>query len=126
MDSDSGRIDGYFSISMGCVLFAHLPQSLQRNVAKYPMPVCHLGCLAVASDRQGKHLGELLLMDACVKIVAAADIIGARAVEVKAIDDQAKRWYERYGFLPFADNPMHLYLPLVTVREMLKAAGIIE
>ena len=71
-------------------------------------------------------MGELLLMDACVKIVAAADIIGARAVEVKALDEHAKRWYERYWFLPFADNPMHLYLPLATVREMLKAAGIIE
>jgi len=112
-------VDGYYSISMGSIQFANLPPALQHRVPKYPMPVCHLGCLAVASNRQRQGLGEILLIDAFRRILSAAAIIGARALEVRAIDDNAKRWYERYGFLPFGDQPHHLYLPLQTIQVLL-------
>jgi hypothetical protein len=36
-------------------------------------------------------------------------------VEVVAIDDEAKRFYEKYDFLPLLDAERHLYLPMKTI-----------
>ena len=41
-----------------------------------------------------------------------------RAVEVDAINQTAKRFYERYGFLTLSDDPHHLYLPMHIIRKL--------
>jgi len=40
-------------------------------------------------------------------------------VEVDALDDQAAAFYRRYGFAPLLDDPLHLYLPIATVEDVL-------
>jgi ribosomal protein S18 acetylase RimI-like enzyme len=112
----SNLIDGYYTLAMGSVVFEHLPPALSERVPKYPMPVVHLACLAVDARMQGQGLGGILLIDAFRRAVSAADIIAARALDVKAISQRARRWYVDRGFLTFRDNPDHLYLPLDTVR----------
>jgi hypothetical protein len=42
--------------------------------------------------------------------------LGVHAVEVEAIDDDARRFYEKYGFVALADDGNHLYLPIETIR----------
>jgi len=39
-------------------------------------------------------------------------------VDVRAIDEEARAFYEKYGFVPLKDNPLHLYLPMKTVQAM--------
>jgi hypothetical protein len=56
-------------------------------------------------------------MDALARIVGAADSIGIHAVEVVAIDDDAKRFYLKYGFTELLDNPHHLYISINTLRK---------
>jgi len=58
-------------------------------------------------------------MDALHRIVLAADSIAMHAVEVWAIDDAAKGFYLKYGFIEMLDRPDHLYIPLLTVRRVL-------
>jgi hypothetical protein len=41
-------------------------------------------------------------------------------VEVHAIDARAKSFYSQYGFQPFLDDDSHLFLPLETIRKLLK------
>jgi hypothetical protein len=41
-----------------------------------------------------------------------------RAVEVHAIDDDARGFYLKYGFVPLRDDPIHLYLPMLVVRQL--------
>lgn len=115
-------VEGFYTLSMSSVAFANLPDDFAARVPKYPMPVAHMGCLAVRQDRQGRGLGGLLLVDALRRVIAAAEVIAARAVEVKAIDAKARDWYAGYGFLPFRDAPLHLYLPMQTVRSLVEAA----
>lgn len=121
-DDATRRIDGYFTLSMSSVQFATLPPALIfKQMPRYPMPAAHMGCLAVASDSQRQGLGSLLLMDAMRRMIAASEVVAARAVEVKAIDDKAREWYLAYGFLPFADiegPPFHLYLPIETAMKL--------
>jgi hypothetical protein len=44
--------------------------------------------------------------------------VGAFAVDVWAMDDDARAFYEKYGFVPLEDNPSHLDLPMKTVEAM--------
>lgn len=66
-------------------------------------------------------MGRLLLWDALNRCVAATDAnsvgIGIYAVIVDAIDDAAVEFYRRYGFEPFVENPLQLFLPLSTIRQ---------
>ena len=82
------------------------------------MPVVLIGRLAVDRSMQGKGLGEFLLIDALRRAEFLATKIGVRAVEVDAINDDAKRFYERYGFLTLKDNPRHLFLPIRVIRKL--------
>jgi GNAT superfamily N-acetyltransferase len=67
---------------------------------------------------QGQGLGGDLLVDALRRVQFLADEIGIRAVEVDAIDDAARRFYERNGFVPLLDNPRHLFLPVRVIRAL--------
>ena len=118
----SSAVRGFFTVSMSSVMFENLPEELAQGVPRYPMPVSHLGCLAVQHDEQRKGLGSLLLIDAFSRILAASDLIAARALEVKAKDAEVAEWYVRRGFLKFKDHPQHLYLPLDTIRQIVDSA----
>lgn len=39
-------------------------------------------------------------------------------MEVDALDASAARFYARYGFVPLLDAPLHLYLPMRTIRQL--------
>jgi len=108
---------GYYAISAGAVRFKDVPEDLRTRLPRYPVPVAHLGRLAVDSGAQGRRLGETLLMDALARIVIAADSIGIHAVEVVAIDDDARRFYLKYGFTELLDDPHHLYVSIKTLRK---------
>jgi hypothetical protein len=49
----------------------------------------------------------------------AADIVDIRAFAIHTKDDQARRFYERFKFVPTPTDPMHLYLLLENVRMVL-------
>ena len=119
-DRASGQVDGFFTISMSSVMFVNLPVSMTfPGMPKYPMPVVLLGCLAVRKEHQGKGLGGRLLIDAFSRVFLAAELVAARAMEVRAIDKNAKDWYEKKGFKSFVDHPDHMFIPMDVIRQTL-------
>jgi GNAT superfamily N-acetyltransferase len=114
----AGRIDGYFTLSCGSVEAAKLAPEDKKRLPRYPLPVVHLGRLAVDRQAQGKGLGETLLMRALQQAAQAAPSIGIHSVEVCAFNEDAKRFYKKYGFKEFQDEPLHLYLPLAVVAGL--------
>lgn len=116
--SGSTKVFGYYTISAGVVQFADIPDDLRKRLPRYPVPVAHLGRLAVDTTAQRQRLGEHLLLDALARIVGAAESIGIHAVEVVAIDDMAKRFYLKYGFVALKDDPHHLYISIKTLRKL--------
>jgi GNAT superfamily N-acetyltransferase len=79
-----------------------------------PVPVILIGRLAIDSRVQGRGIGADLLRDAVLRILQAAEIAGIRALLVSAISANAKRFYERYGFISSPANPQTL---MITVTE---------
>jgi hypothetical protein len=70
--------------------------------------------------QRNPHLGSGLLKDAMQRTLHAADIAGIRAFAVHAKDDDARRFYEHFGFLPLPSDPYHLFRLLKDLRAALK------
>jgi hypothetical protein len=115
----SPKVLGYYTLSSCSVQLEDLPPGIARKLPRYPqLPVTLLGRLAVDAKQKGRGLGELLLMDALHQSLLGAQKIGAMAVIVDAIDNQAKAFYQHFDFIPFADQPMRLFLPMKTIVKL--------
>ncbi|MFT4219330.1 MAG: GNAT family N-acetyltransferase [Microbacterium sp.] len=75
-----------------------------------------LGRLAVDRTEQGAGLGRLLVRDAMLSTLAAADRIGIRVLLVHALHDEARAFYAALGFQPSPTDPLHRYVLLSDVR----------
>lgn len=117
-DSD---LAGYYTLAYGSVEFEKAPGRVTKGLARHPVPVMLLARLAVDKQFSGKGLGTELLRDALLRTLAAADIAGLRAIIVDAKNEDAKKFYEKFGFEPFIDNPFRLSLILKDVRTLLKS-----
>jgi len=113
----------YYASSAGTFLRNHLPPDDQTGLPRNPLPTAHLGRLAVDLSCRGQRLGELLLFHFLKTACDVADRIGIFAVDLFSKDDEAKRFYLKYGFIPLRDDLFHLYLPMATVRAMFVQAG---
>ncbi len=118
VSQDSSVVSGYYTLSGGSVAIADFPEELARRLPQYPIPTIHLGRLAVDRRFHGKGLGGLLLIDALRRVCDLADQLGIHAITVRALNAEAKRFYQHYGFLPLADEALHLFLPMRTIRKM--------
>jgi GNAT superfamily N-acetyltransferase len=112
---DTKRVEGYYTLAAGSVPFQHLPPRTAKKLPKHPVPVVLLGRLAVDRTAQGRRLGALLLRDALQRCLELSEQLGIFAVEVVAIDLEAKAFYQKYGFLPLPDHEFHLFLPIQTL-----------
>ena len=113
----SGSVVGYYSISAGSVSVEEAPSRV-KGLARHPIPVILLARLAVDRDEKGTGLGKALLKDALLRIAHAADIVGARAVLVHAIDEQARKFYQHFGF---EASPLHELQLMLLMKDLRKS-----
>ncbi len=109
---------GYYALSTGSVEYQNLPEGESRGLPRLSVPVILLGRLAVTRTAQGLGLGSFLLIDALQRSLHIAEQIGIRAVEVHAVDETARQFYMKYGFIPLLDSPDHLYLSIRVIRKL--------
>lgn len=109
--AEGNRVIGFYCLASGAVATIDAPGSVRRNMPD-PIPMTILGRLAVDREFQGRGVGPALLQDAILRAGQAAAIIGIRGVLVHALDEEAKGFYEYYGFKPSPTNPMTLILSL--------------
>jgi GNAT superfamily N-acetyltransferase len=76
-----------------------------------------LARLAVDRIWRGQGVGKALLRDAIERTLQAADIAGIRALAAHAKDEEARRFYEHFDFVPSPTDPLHLFVLLKDVRR---------
>jgi len=113
------KVIGYYTLAAGAVAHAEAPGRIRRNMPN-PVPVMVLGRLAVDKTFQDRGVGTGLLCDAVLRIVQAAEIAGIRAILVHAISENAKRFYERHGFVTSPADPLTV---MITVAEASRLVG---
>ena len=119
----SGRVVGYFSLTMGSVLRAEAPAKLVRGMPMYPIGMVLLARLAVDQSQQGRGVGAMLLAEALRKAVAAGEVAAARLIVVDAVDEHAAAFYQRYGFVQTPENPLRFYRRMKDVRASLDSSA---
>ena len=117
--AEGRRVVGYYGLAAGSVLHVAATGRVRRNMPD-PVPVALLGRLAVDRQWQGKGLGAALLRDAVLRVIGAAETIGVRAILVHTISDEAKAFYEHWGFRPSATDPMTLMITVEEAQKMLR------
>jgi predicted N-acetyltransferase YhbS len=108
VDTSTGRVAGYYSLSAFSVVRSSAPGALSRN-APDPVPAVLLGRLAVDQQFHGARLGTSVLHDAVHNAITAAERIGLRALIVDALDEGAAAFYVRHGFKPFPGQALRLF-----------------
>ncbi len=109
---------GYYTLSMAQVELGSLAESQRKNLPKYPVPAVRLGRLAVDRKWQGTGLGEILLVDAIHRAVAAVQSVAAKFMIVDAKNKKAEEFYLRYGFHPFEGGSHSLAAAIDTLKEL--------
>lgn len=108
---------GYYTLSSYSIHLGKLPEEMIKKLPKYPIvPTTLLGGLAISKSCKGQGLGEYILMDALHRIYING--VGSFAVIVDAKNDNAKKFYEKYDFQPFINNPLKLFLTMKKISKL--------
>lgn len=111
-DAEPSVILGFYTLSAAQVDVLQLSDTDRKKLPRYPVPCFRMGRLASRADRHGQGLGKLLMGCAVDRCLHARKQVGAFALLVDAKNEQAKAFYQHYGFTTCLDSPMTLYLPL--------------
>jgi GNAT superfamily N-acetyltransferase len=104
----------YYALANGAIAHESAIERVRRNMPN-PIPVMVLARLAVDQAWKGKGIGRGLLRDAVLRTLQAADIAGIKAILVHAISEEAKVFYETFGFQVSPTESMTL---MVTIKDI--------
>ena len=115
---DKSTVFGYYSLSTSSIEFEEFPEEYSKGLPQYPIPAVLIGKLAVNESTEGQGLGSRLLIDAFQRILTASSDIAIKVVIVDAIDEEAKDYYHRFGFIELPGHELKLFLPIETIQQL--------
>ena len=115
--ADEGRVTGYFSLTVGQVDTLDVPERIRKGMGQYPLPVVILARLAVSTQDQGRGTGLGMLQDAIRRTFLISEQAGIRAMLTHPLDDEAARFYTRFGFIASPLREQQLLLLLKDARR---------
>ncbi len=113
----SEQVLGYYSLVVGQVEPMEAPERVRKGMGQYPIPVMLLARLAVSQAAQGQGIGVGLLQDAIRRILNIASQAGIRALLTHPIDEDAARFYQKFGFEASPLRPDQLLILLKDAKR---------
>ena len=120
---DDSRVVAYYGLEPTAVAPAALSRAARTGQPPDPIPCLLLGQLAVDLAWKGQGIGGGLLKHAYFRCVAAARLVGGRALIVKAIDEEAAAYWRRQDFVSTKTDPMTLYRPIGDIAAAIRQAA---
>lgn len=112
------RVAGYYSLTAASIETVSAAGRITKGTGRYPVvPATLLARLAVDRSEAGRGLGKALLKDAFVRFLRAQEIVASRVLLVHAIDDDARQFYEHFGFEASPADKYHLYLLTKDIKK---------
>ncbi len=112
----AGKVLGFYTAVSSEIDSQMLPHPHSKGLPRYPAPAVRVGRLAVDKRHQGRGIGVALLVDALQRAERLSNEVGIYGVVVDAKDDQAVRFYQKYGFHPLSNKPQTLFLAIKTIQ----------
>jgi GNAT superfamily N-acetyltransferase len=122
IDSEQDRVVGYHALSLASIEHADATERGRKGMPRHPIPAMLLARLAVDKTVQGKGIGTFLLRDAMSRALSVAEQAGMRLLLVHALSDEARTFYEHFGFEPSPSDPMNLQLLVKDIRLAIDGA----
>lgn len=114
-ESDPGCIAGFYTLSAATILTTALPEAVTKKLPRYgEFPATLLGRLARSIDFKGQGLGDRLMMSAFARAAHAAEQVASWAIVTDPKDDNARRFYEEFGFSELGANRLFMTMKQVT------------
>lgn len=115
---DDDEVLGYYTLASNSIPRDNMPEDLIRKfpVSYSDLPAILLGRLAVDKRCKGKGLGAHLLSDAMERCLALSEQLGTLALVVEPIDDNAVKFYQRFGFILIPDTGK-MFIAMQTIRK---------
>lgn len=114
------RVLGYYSLTSASIEAGSAAARITKGTGRYPVvSATLLARLAVDRSEAGRGLGKALLKDAFMRFLSAQEIVASRVLLVHAIDDDARQFYERFGFEASSVDKYHLYLLTKDIKKTL-------
>ena len=110
---DDYVVVAYFTLAPHVIERAELPTKIARGNLN-EIPALLLARLALDLRYQGQGLGAELLTDALSRAVATSNQVGGRFIVVDALDEDAGRFYEHYGFVRCSEGALCRYVRKVS------------
>lgn len=115
------RVVGYYSLTAASIEAGSAAGRITKGTGRYRVvPATLLARLAVDQSEAGRGLGKALLKDAFVRFLRAQEIVASRVLLVHAIDDDARQFYERFGFETSSVDKYQLYLLTKDIKKTLR------
>jgi ribosomal protein S18 acetylase RimI-like enzyme len=113
---------GFFSLNICQVKSESLSPQEAKKLPRTLSGV-RLGRLAVAKAYQRQGIGKTLLVAAMGKFMEIFNMAGGIGLFVDAKDQEAREYYEQFGFVSLPSNDLELFLPVETMRGALAQSG---
>ncbi len=116
-DEETNLLKGYYTLANNIIPQNLIPVKFQKKLPKSytSIPTTLLGRLAIDNRYQGKGIGKLLLIDALMRSYEISKSIGSFAVIVDPLDEDAEKFYDKYGFISLPDSGK-MFLPINTIK----------
>jgi predicted GNAT family N-acyltransferase len=118
-DKETDLVKGYYTLAQNSLDQNLIPTQFQKKLPNSykSIPTTLLGRLAIDNRFQGKGVGKLLLIDALRRSYEISKSIGSFAIVVDPIDEDAKQFYAKYGFIKLPDSGK-MFLPMNTIKTL--------
>jgi GNAT superfamily N-acetyltransferase len=115
---DQGGIVGFYSLSSFTLAIADLPPEHAKRLPRHDaIPAALIGRLARDEKVRGEGIGAVLLADAVRRVIGASRSLAVFAIMVEATDEKAAAFYRDFGFAPFPNRPLRLFMPASEAAE---------
>ena len=115
--ADDDRVAGYFSLTVGQIDTLDAPERVRKGMGQHPLPVVILARLAVCTQDHGRGIGFGLLQDAIRRTFLIAEQAGIRAMLTHPVNEDAARFYTKFGFSASPLRERQLLLLLKDARR---------
>jgi GNAT superfamily N-acetyltransferase len=123
VDEEQERVVGYYALTVASIESDLATARAAKGMPRHPIPAVLLARLAVDEGVHGRGIGAMLLEDAMRRTLLVADETGIRLLLVHAVNEEAKGFYEHYGFESSPSDPMNLQLLVKDIKATIDTAA---
>lgn len=118
--TDKNEVKGYYTLSNSSIDKDLIPNHIRKKLSYKDIPVTLSGRLARDKRYYTERLGETLLLDALHRCYDSSFKIGSLAVVVDPIDEKARAFYLKYGFINLPDCKK-MFISMKTISQIFKS-----